>query len=77
MPELSPRVRDVRFDPDLVLFELEDGRVIGTPLAWFPRLDRATPSQRLHWEQIAGGNAVHWPEIDEDLSVSGLLGLPN
>jgi hypothetical protein len=47
------------------------------PLIWFPRLDNATGEQRSRWELIAGGDAVHWPDVDEDLSASGLLGLPD
>jgi Protein of unknown function (DUF2442) len=77
MPELSTRVLDVNFDDDQVWFKLEDGRTLGVPLVWFPRLDKATPEQRSRWQLIPGSDAVHWPEIDEDLSVSGLLGLPD
>jgi Protein of unknown function (DUF2442) len=77
IPLLSPRVIDVNFDADQVWFKLEDGRTLGVPLVWFPRLDRATKDQRSHWEVIPGGDAIHWPEIDEDLSVAGLLGLPD
>jgi hypothetical protein len=50
-----------------------DGRVISVPLAWFPRLAAATPKQRAHREIAGGGYGIHWPEIDEDLSVEGLL----
>jgi len=77
MPKLSTRILDVSFDADQVWFNLEDGRTLGVPLVWFPRLDKATPNQRLDWQLIPGGDAVHWPEIDEDLSVAGLLGLPD
>ena len=77
MPTLSVRVAEVWFDADQVWFRLEDGRTLGVPLVWFPRLDEATPEQRANWELIPGGDAVHWPEVDEDLSVAGLLGLPD
>lgn len=77
MPTLSTRILDVSFDADQIWFKLEDGRTLGAPLAWFPRLDRAGDHQRKAWELIPGGDAVHWPELDEDLSVSGLLGLPD
>ena len=77
MPKLSTRVLDVSFDSDNVWFKLEDGRTLGVPLVWFPRLDKATAQQRSHWELIPGGDAVHWPDVDEDLSVAGLLGLPD
>ena len=77
MPQLSTRVMDVSFDVDQVWFKLEDGRTLGVPLVWFPRLEKANAEQRSKWELIPGGNAVHWPAVDEDLSVEGLLGLPD
>jgi hypothetical protein len=77
MPKLSTRVLDVSFDADQAWFRLEDGRTLGVPRVWFPRLDQATAKQRSHWELIPGGNAVHWPDVDEDVSVAGLLGLPD
>lgn len=52
---------------------LADGRVITVPLAWYPRLLHATPDERGRWELLADGRHVHWPDIDEDLSVDGLL----
>jgi hypothetical protein len=59
---------------DRLYVQLEDGREIGAPLVWFPRLAAATPEQRTHWELIGRGIGVHWPDIDEDISVAGLLG---
>jgi len=53
--------------------QLVDGRVIGVPLAWFPRLLRASPEQRLRFEISGGGQGLHWDELDEDISVAGLL----
>ena len=56
---------------------LSDGRTISVPLAWSWRLSDATPAQRAHFELIGGGEGVHWPEIDEDVSVRGMLdGVP-
>jgi hypothetical protein len=52
---------------------LKDGRTISAPLAWFPRILKATPEQRANFELIGDGHGIHWPEIDEDLSVAGLL----
>jgi hypothetical protein len=52
---------------------LADGRMISTPLAWFPRLVDATPKQRAAWELIGGGLGIHWEAIDEDISVASLL----
>jgi hypothetical protein len=54
---------------------LSDGRVISAPLAWSPRLLAATPAQRQNWSLIGGGVGIHWPDIDEDISVKGLLRL--
>lgn len=56
---------------------LTDGREISVPLEWFPRLYHATEEQRRNWELIGRGVGIHWEEIDEDISVAGLLGLPN
>jgi hypothetical protein len=50
-----------------------DGRVLGVPLIWFPSLHAATPSQRLRFEIGGGGISLHWPELDEDLSIAGLM----
>lgn len=73
MPRADERVRSVSFDDARLIVDLMDGRTIAVPLAWYPRLFDATPSQRAHWEMAGGGYGIHWPEIDEDLSVEGLL----
>lgn len=71
------KVKHVGCDEDTLRVDLLDGRSIIVPLAWYPRLLHATPSQRSNWELAGGGYGIHWPEIDEDLSVDGLLrGLP-
>ncbi len=58
-------------------FELEvalaDGRRVAVPLAWYPRLFGATPEQRRNWELVGEGIGIHWADVDEDLSVAGLL----
>jgi len=54
---------------------LADGRELAIPLAWFPRLRDATPEQRSRWELIGGGIGIHWPQIDEDISVVSLLAI--
>jgi Protein of unknown function (DUF2442) len=54
-----------------------EGRSLSVPLEWFPRLRDATPEQRRHWQLIGPGFGIRWPEIDEDISVAGLLGLPD
>jgi hypothetical protein len=61
----------VRFDEDCLWVNLNDGRTLGVPLAWFPRLLNATPQQREGVEISYGG--LHWPALDEDISVAGLL----
>ncbi len=71
--EIDDRVADVRVSDDALEVRLRDGRTITAPLAWFPRLAAATPAQRKAWEPAAAGYGIHWPEIDEDLSVAGLL----
>ncbi len=63
----------VTFDVERLHVALSDGRRISVPLDWFPRLANATPQQRQRWERIGGGIGIHWPDIDEDLSVAGLL----
>jgi len=65
--------RSVDFDASMMLVSLTDGRVIGVPIAWFPVLSEATPEQRKKCEIGGGGVSLHWPEIDEDLSVANLL----
>ena len=59
-------------DAELVV-DLVDGRRILVPLAWFPMLLDATPAQRSHWRLIGDGEGIHWPDIDADISVGGLL----
>ena len=53
--------------------DLADGRTITVPLAWFPRLAHGTPAERANWRLIGGGEGIHWPELDEDISVASLL----
>ena len=69
------RVKNVRFPEgeETLCVELLDGRTICVPLAWYPRLLRATAEQRNNWRVCGGGFGIHWPDIDEDLSTEGLL----
>ena len=64
---------DVSFTKDSLRFVLADGREISAPLEWFPRLRDATETARKHWRLIGNGIGVHWPEIDEDISVKTLM----
>jgi len=73
VPGRSDRVADVRFGDGTMSVDLEDGRTITVPLEWYPRLGRATPAQRNNWQIAGAGFGIHWPEIDEDLGVEGLL----
>ena len=70
---LEPLAKKVRFDSDHLWIELIDGRVVGVPLAYFPRLSEASSAQRKKYIISGGGKGIHWEEIDEDISVSALL----
>ena len=71
------QVKRVRCTKDSLRVDLADGRTIMVPLAWYPRLLHATARERANWRVAGGGYGIHWPDIDEDLSVEGLLrGLP-
>src|ERR1035441_3600529 len=65
--------QSVSVSDDALVADLEDGRTITVPLAWFPRLARGTPAERAKWRLIGRGEGVHWPELDEDISVASLL----
>ncbi len=67
------RAQDVRVTRDELIVGLRDGRTVSVPLAWFPRLLHATGRQRSKWRFVGDGEGIHWPAIDEDLSVAGLL----
>lgn len=71
--KLDPVAVDVTCSADALRVVLADGREIVTPLEWFPRLRDASPAARSNWRAIGGGIGIHWPEIDEDISVEGLL----
>ena len=64
---------NVRFDEEVIHVDLADGRSISAPLEWFPRLRDAAAAQRNNWRLIGRGVGIHWEELDEDLSVAGLL----
>jgi hypothetical protein len=68
-----PYAVDVALAEDALRVTLSDGETLRVPLSLFPRLRDATPAQRLHWRLIAGGVGIHWDDLDEDLSVDGLL----
>jgi hypothetical protein len=68
---ISARATKVRFDAESMWVDLEDGRTLGVPLAWFPRLLHASPADREGVE--IGPSGLHWDKLDEDLSIAGLL----
>ena len=70
---LAVLITDVSFDPEMLQVSLSDGREIRVPLEWFPTLRDASPEERLHWRLIGKGIGIHWPGLDEDLSLEGLL----
>ena len=65
--------KSVEFDDAMMRVAFTDGRVLCVPLAWFPTLRSATPEQRAHYEIGGGGVGLHWPDLDEDLSIGGLM----
>ena len=69
----APSAVRARIVDDAVVIDLSDGRTVTAPLAWYPRLLHGTARERRHWRLIGAGQGVHWPDLDEDLSVEGLL----
>ena len=68
-----PEAEEVSVTEDTLKAELSDGRTISVPLAWYPRLVHATQEERDNWELIGEGQGIRWPDLDEDLSVEGLI----
>src|SRR2546428_13370699 len=74
----APRVQDLRVTHKHLEVQLSDGRKLSVPVAWYPRLADGSPNERRDWRIIAAGTGIHWPTLDEDISVAGLLaGLPS
>ena len=67
------RIQEVEVTDDSLTVALDDGRTLSVPLGWYPRLQHGTPEERSHWRLIAGGEGVHWPDLDEDISAENLL----
>jgi uncharacterized protein DUF2442 len=70
---VMPLAIAVAVTDDTLTVDLADGRSVSVPLTWYPRLLHATPSERRNWQLIAGGEGVHWPGVDEDISVASLI----
>ena len=71
--EVNPLAERVEFTADELIVYLVDGRKVSVPITWYPRLAAADDKQRENWELLGDGQGIHWPDIDEDLSVSGIL----
>lgn len=67
------RAIEVEVRTDELVVHLDDGRTIATPLAWYPRLLHATEVEREHFRIVGRGIGIHWPDLDEDVSVAGML----
>jgi hypothetical protein len=67
------KAQNVSVDDDTLAVDLSDGRTISVPLAWFPRLLQGTPEERSNWRFIGDREGIHWPDLDEDISVENLL----
>jgi uncharacterized protein DUF2442 len=67
------RAKNVIVTPDRLTLELADGRMVSAPISWYPRLNKGTASERANWRLIGRGIGVHWPDLDEDISVENLL----
>ncbi len=72
-PDPDPAAVDVHVTDTHLRVDLADGREVAVPLASYPRLAAGTRAQRAHWRFIGQGDGIHWPEIDEDISIEGLL----
>jgi len=67
------RAQHVSVTEDALVVELVDGRTIIVPLTWYPRLAHGSPAERENWRLIGEGEGIHWPDLDEDISIEGLL----
>ena len=67
------RARQVDVNEEFLTVDLVDGRSISVPLAWYPRLSHGTPAERAKWRIIGSGEGIHWPDLDEDVSVANML----
>jgi len=72
-PLQVPNIENLTVTEDPLTVELSDGRTLSVPLAWYPRLAWATPKERRNWRLIGKGHGIHWEDLDEDISVEGLL----
>ncbi len=71
--KLEPRAMAIVCSEDELRVSLADGRSLSVAIAWFPRLAHASQAERAHYELLGDGEGIHWPDVDEDISVAGLL----
>ncbi len=72
--ELRPaQAQGITITDDSLCVDMTDGRTVSVPLAWYPRLAHGSPAERSTWRLIGRGEGIHWPDLDEDISVDGLL----
>lgn len=69
----TPEAQSVTISKDVLTVDLTDGRSISVPVSWYPRLSHGTSEERNNWHLLGGGVGIHWPDLDEDISVQGLL----
>jgi uncharacterized protein DUF2442 len=69
----TPTAKNVKVTTDTLIVDLRDGRTVSVPIDWYPRLAEGTPAERRRWELIGSGIGIHWPALDEDISVEALL----
>ena len=72
-PKAGEKIKAVRIDEDLVTVDLFDGRTVSVPVAWYPRLLHGSVPERQNWVLSGAGFGIHWPDLDEDISVQGML----
>lgn len=78
MSTKKENIKALTFTKGQMVLHFSDGRKVSTPLEWYPRLLNGTAKQRAHWEIIGAGRGIHWPDLDEDLSIEGILhGIPS
>ncbi len=73
--QIEPVAVNIIVDEAMLRIEIADGRELAVPLEWFPRLRDASPEDRAQWRLVGGGEGIHWPNIDEDISVLRLFGM--
>ena len=69
----TPLAADVKFTDNLMSVTFSDGRALSVPMAWYPRLSHGTAQERSNWRIVSNGSGIHWPDLDEDISIRNLL----